>query len=244
MNGFSQKFVAHSLGLCIAGTLHAQAQGTFQNLGFELATLTNVSPGQIAFVPFNNAFPGWTGYWGTNPAPLAIYNGVSIGSVQISLIGRSSPEYSNNVIVGNYSAALSAGSYENDPIYQPAAIAQVGTIPATAQSLRFRAQPLLGNIGNLAVTLDGQAIPFYALGTGPNYVSYGADISAFAGLTRELRFSEHPISGPTPTVFLDVIAFSDSPIPEPGPCGLFVFGALLVGCRLLRKQSGVAPVLE
>ena len=41
----------------------------------------------------------------------------------------------------------------------------------------------------LSITFQGQQIPQYVLGSTSTYTIYGADISAFAGQTGELRFS-------------------------------------------------------
>jgi len=215
----------------------SSAQGTFQNLGFELATLTNVSPGQIGPVPFTDAFPGWIGYWGTNPASLAGYNGVGLGSALASIISRSSPEYSNNVIVGNYTAALKAGTYGSDLPYLPTAIAQTGAVPVTARSLRFSAQSLYGNVSQLAVSLDGQTITYIPLSSGPNYTTYGADITPFAGMTAELRFAEQPVPITFGAVFLDRIQFSDVAIPEPRVWVLIFCGGAMFGLRCWRRRT-------
>jgi hypothetical protein len=49
---------AGSLALFLHAVLSVQAQGTFQNLGFESATVTGV-PG--TFLSISQAFPSWTG---------------------------------------------------------------------------------------------------------------------------------------------------------------------------------------
>src|SRR5581483_341096 len=215
-------------------------QGTLQNLNFESANgLPNLGPAQTAFVPFGNALPGWTGYvGGTNQATQALYNSISAGGALISLIGRSSGSYSNAVIAGNYTATLDAGEFTDMNgvnYFAPAAIAQAGTVPATAQSLRFAAA---GNVaGALAVTFNGQNVNFYPLSAGANYEIYGADISAFAGQTGELRFTENSIvSNPFAIATLDNIIFSTSSIPEPGTCGLILCGAVVFGVNRWRKR--------
>src|SRR5437879_4471805 len=52
----------------------ASAQGTFQNLDFELATLVPIAGDPYARVQFVPAFPGWRGYVGTNLESAALYN--------------------------------------------------------------------------------------------------------------------------------------------------------------------------
>src|SRR6266478_5350034 len=68
----------------------ASAQGNFQNLGFESASLAGYPYGSV---PFAAAFPGWTGYVGTNQQTAALYNNVFLDSSGISIIdhGWSSP---------------------------------------------------------------------------------------------------------------------------------------------------------
>jgi hypothetical protein len=71
------------------------------------------------------------------------------------------------------------------------------------------------------------------------YTLYGADVTAFAGLTAELRFTALPRPSPPiiSTLFVDSIVFSNQPIPEPSVFGLFAFGVLLLGWRLVRKSK-------
>lgn len=222
--------------------LNARGQGTFQNLNFEAANnLPNLSPGETAFVSMSNALPGWTGYIaGTNQTAQAIYNSISAGAALITLIGHSSA-VSNDVIAGNYTATIDAG--EVGPSAVSAAIAQTGSVSLTAQSLRFDAS---GNVvGYMAVTFDGQNIPFYRLSAGPNYEVYGGDISGFAGQTGELRFTENPTaSNPFATAFLDNIVFSTTPVPEPTACALVLCGAGVFGVTRWRRFASLGFLLR
>jgi hypothetical protein len=65
-------------------------------------------------------------------------------------------------------------------------------VPASAQSISFRAQ---AGIGTLLLSLGGQNLPFTAVGTGPNYTLYGANIyganipAGLAGQLEQLEFS-------------------------------------------------------
>jgi hypothetical protein len=80
-------------------------------------------------------------------------------------------------------------------------------------------------------------MPFIALSNGPNYVAYGADLTAYAGLTGELRFTEHPFSSPAfPITYLDSILLSDQAIPEPSTFCFTGMGLSLLGWQLLRRQ--------
>ncbi len=58
----------------------------------------------------------------------------------------------------------------------------------------------------------------------------GVDISAFAGLQRELRFQTG-----LGINYLDAITFSSQVIPEPSVLELFGLGALCLGWRQRRK---------
>src|ERR1041384_1479265 len=97
-----------------SASMMAQAQGTFQNLGFESANVPTLPPDQTAYVPFTNALPYWAGAIGTNLPSMSgsvLYNGGSIGSALISLISRGTAFYSNDVIAGTYTVGLFAGTY-------------------------------------------------------------------------------------------------------------------------------------
>jgi hypothetical protein len=209
----------------VCAPLTGYAQGTFQNLGFESASIP-ANPG--VSIPFTNAFPGWVGFLGPYQATDAGYNGISLGFAELSIIDRGSQSYSNNVIAGNYTAALSAGFAGTGFVFT--AISQTGLVPASAQTLLFSAS---GVVSDMALTLNGQTVPFFPLATGPNYLTYGGNISMFAGQPEELRFTEQPISSPNSTVFLDSIQFSDQPVPEPTPASLLgLLGSLLLFRRL------------
>src|SRR5678816_4063715 len=50
------------------------SQGTFENFGFESASLVPIPGDPYQRVQFNAALPGWTGYAGTNPQNAVLYN--------------------------------------------------------------------------------------------------------------------------------------------------------------------------
>lgn len=221
-------------GLTLAFSLAAHGQGTFQNLGFEAA---HDLPAQNGFVPASIAMPGWTVILGTNQFPDVFCTGVSAGSALVSLIGRNTSGWSNSVISGNYTAVLAAGvdlSYPHDSLFS-AAISQTSLVPVSSQSLRFR----LGSnslVSNFLVTFNGQTVPFFPLATGPNYTTYGGDISAFAATTGELRFTERPISRFFTVAYLDGIQFSPEAIPEPPAFRLISFLALGFCIQRFRRR--------
>jgi sorbitol-specific phosphotransferase system component IIC len=80
------------------------AKGGFQDLNFEEANPVSVgSPYPPAYVTTVSAFPGWQAYYGTTPTSIVVYNGISLGATEISLVGPAAESY---VIDGTYSALL------------------------------------------------------------------------------------------------------------------------------------------
>lgn len=201
-----------------------QAQGTFRNLDFESAQVSGYAPG---FIPITNALPGWTGYIVYNEAlefeyDQVIYNSVSLGAAAITLQG---PGSSLPILRGSYTVFLQPQFGRGFPV---PAIAQSGTIPASAQSLRFYA--LGGAVyPPTFLTFAGQQIPVSVLNTTPNYSIYGGDVTAFANQSGELRF--------TGGGYLDNIFFSSQPIPEPSALALFGLGALICCYRANRLKQ-------
>jgi hypothetical protein len=219
------------LAIVVGFSLHLplHAQGTFQNLAFEASTVPPLANGQSGgSVLMSAAFPNWTGYWGTNVAPSAFHNDLSIGGVSISILGPS-----NSVILeGNFTATLQAGGlFSSLPVY-PASLAQTGTLPSGIHSIMFYSA-----FTRPEITFNGQVIPiglvgFGVSGTGTAYEILGGDISAFAGQNGELRFTSYASQGQFGSLtYLDNIFFSNQPIPEPSVFGLLGFVALLLGLR-------------
>ena len=216
----------------------AHAQGTFVNRNFESANLVNPpAPAFPTLVAFNDAFPGWTGYAGTNQLTQAWNNGVSGGAALITLVTPNTATgggyfgSSNSVISGTFTAVLAAGIGSSGAV--SVSLAQNGLFPADAQSLLFSLGDL-SVINDLSISFNGQQLPFYVLSGGPNYNVYGADISAFAGQSGELRFTANPFTTPFSKAYLDDIFFSNQPIPEPSALSLLAAGALLLCWRLRR----------
>ena len=221
--------VAALTAVCLATCVYAQ--GTFQNLGFEAANVPVLPAGQPAFINVTDALPGWTAYIGTNQATQVAYNGVSLGGAVVGLVDLHTSFFSNNVIAGNFTANLYPGYYPPDAADDSAAIAQTGLIPGAARSLLFDAND---HISQLVVTFNGQNLPFFLLSTSSNFQTYGADISGFAGVSGELRFTQQPIFAEFPIVWLDNIRFSS--IPEPCTVSFLALGALLLGGRVLGRR--------
>jgi len=206
--------VGHALLLGAAGTL---AQGTFQNLAFESATiiLDPSSPYYPYAANAANALPGWS-VGGTVGYPDILYNSVSLGAPAIS-IHDAHDSIGFPPIQGNYSVYLQG--YDSTT-----GIAQTGRIPTDARSLTFWSV-----FTHVQVTFAGEVIPYAPVGSGPNYTIYGGDITALAGRTGELVFSGR-------CGYLDNIQFLNQSIPEPGVATLFGLGALLLGWRALRRR--------
>jgi len=235
------------LGLCLLSISPlANAQGTFQNLGFESATIVPIPGDPYGRVQFAPAFPGWTGALGGIPQGGALYNSVFLDSAAISILDQGWNSVSNNfpqtrggLITGSFTPVLIAGL--GDPMQQPAdaTLSQTALVPADAQSLRFRAYlDFVGVSGSFTVRLGGQTLPVAPLLTTTKYTTYGADIHQWAGQVAELAFTavaQQPHLGDT-YFYLDTIAFSNQPIPEPSVFSLTILGTLLLGWQVLNRR--------
>jgi hypothetical protein len=212
------------------GTHVACAQGTFQNLDFEQAAIVPTGPGIFPLVEAAPALPHWTAYLGSTPLSIIVYNSISIGSPMVSIHDVMSPVVST--IQGSYSVALQH-SVGGTPT--TAAIGQTGSLPADAMSLVFSASPIssLTSLEQLQVTFAGNPISIFELGSTPGYSLVGADISAYAGLTGELRFTALPTCG---AFVLDRIQFSAQPVPEPSTCALLGLGASALAVHSWRRK--------
>ena len=63
---------------------HTLAQGAFANLDFGSAVIVPAEGQFPSAIQFEPAFPGWTGYVGTNLETVVNYNNVSGGDVTLS----------------------------------------------------------------------------------------------------------------------------------------------------------------
>jgi hypothetical protein len=209
--------------------LSANAQGTFQNLDFELAnpgqTVESPNGYPVGFnVPVANALPYWNVDYGGVQQSTVNFNSPGLGSTLVTLVGEGWP-----AIDGNYSVLLQGGQTAS-----AASISQTATIPPGMQSLYFEAQP---GGGALDVLIGTQTIPFTAVGSGANYTLYGANISAWAGDTEQLTFSAlEDVSGPN-NWELDDISFSPTATPEPNTLALIIMGGAAFAARQWRKRG-------
>ena len=198
----------------------ASAQGTFQNLDFESATIVPVPGDPNGLVEWGAAMPHWTGYIGGNTVDRLVHNGIALSLASMGIFGPDFPTPGN--FQGHYFVQLKPGL---DPGGSGqtvgTTIAQNGTVPNVAASIQFYAKAAA-----YLVTFAGHEIPTTLLGgSSSTYFVYGGDISSYAGQMGELRFFG--------TGYLDNIQFSDQPIPEPGLFSLLTLGTLLLGWRVL-----------
>lgn len=235
------KLVFLSFLICVSPWF-ARAQGTFQNLGFEAATLIPIPGDLYGSVEFGSAFPGWTCTVGGQPWNSVLFNNTFLDSSGISIIDSNGQVFASGtnvrVIAGRYSAVLQAGWLLGSPGW-PAdvTLSQSSLVPVSAESLRFRAYTKL--VSPFVVSLGGQQLPLVILDTSPGYTVYGANIHAWQGQHAGLDFT---ISAQRPHidnsyVLLDAIQFSTQPIPEPA-VGTFLGVTALVFTRRLFQRQG------
>jgi len=212
------------LYLSCATTLCAQV---FQNLDFESANVSNLPSGQFEFVSVTNGLPGWSAYIGTNQLSQVGHNAITLGAANVGILGPQYP-FDTQPLQGAYTAILQPGAFDGQGL--PASIAQTGLIPAWAKSMQFLA--FLGYTNDLVVTIGGQSTPVVPLGSG----SFGCDVSAFEGLTEELRFTITDADG-NDLNLLDAITFSMESIPEPSSLLLTALGGVSLIVFLRRRRT-------
>ena len=208
----------------------------FVNLDFNSANIPNgTSP--ATFVPIGDAIPGWTGYLGNTQVTDVLYDSLAIGSVNISILDANSPAH---IPGNNYTVVLEAGNGGGNGglANTTASIAQTGLIPATVESIEFTASFPNGGAG-WQITINGQLIPVSQIGTvGSYYGVYAGNVSAYAGHVDQLEFTSlYGPAGAADNLYLDNLAFSASPVPEPNSLGLFALGGMFVAWLHWRKPS-------
>ncbi len=224
---------AKPIRFCLAtilASVSAQAQGTFQNLNFESASVA-ASGAELYpnFVPISSALPGWTAYLGAAQVTQVGYNAPANSTASITLIGPTwngsdTSTFGVGIIGGNYSLDLQTGANSQGLIN--VSVAQNGTVPASAESLQFEASETTP----LTVTFNGNLLSPVVLSSGVSadgvpYNLYGASISAWAGQTGVMEFTADQVD--ENYVVLDDITFSTQVVPEPSPLALTGIGALV-----------------
>jgi hypothetical protein len=210
----------------------------FQNLDFESPILPLLPEPNDPYgrVPVGNALPGWTAFVGTDVESLALYNSSFLSSAGFSLLGpgpwlNDPITIPSNLIAGSYSALVKSGDplgHPGQPGPAPASLAQTGLVPADTRWLFLS----IDTRNSFSVSLGGQPLNLEATRQAPNYTVYGADITAFAGQTAELRITPEPTPANYGYLWFDSIEFS--PVPEPGTVTLLVLGGLALVCQVRR----------
>ena len=220
--------------LLLLSALAARGQGTFQNLGFENTTLTGFLVNPLnGYYATNAAMPGWN--WSPystfgigDPYTTVAFNNAALSSAAVTLHGTSSPIAP--AIGGSYSVFLQGGS----GIYghTGASIFQTSSIPVGSRSILFSGRP------SLQLSFNGQMLTPFALSNAATYTFWGADISAYAGQSGELRFTV-PLGSES---ILDDIQFSPTSVPEPSTAVLFGLGVLILFGAMKRQHKQTAAL--
>jgi len=205
----------------------AFGQTDFRNLAFEAARVQDLPPDSIGeVVTRSQALPGWLAMVGSNADPSINHNFMFHGTAGISIFGPQSPMTAPE---GDYFVLLQAGHEPMAPpgVLADASISQVGTVPSLAQSIQFLSTPVLFGV---EVSFGGQSLPLSLISLESGWARWGADVSAFAGQSAELRFSTLTTpSQPGGWFALDDIRFSPLPVPEPSTWGLLVLAIAGLG---------------
>jgi len=215
------------------------AQG-FINLNFEAATLSPTAGPQNwpNLVPISQGLPGWTAYLGSVQQSGVGQNTYANSVATVDILGpgfgtQPGPYGNFGVIDRNYTALLQGGITPDSPQadYVSASIAQVGTIPATAQSLQFDADPSGGSfsVSFAGNTLTPELLSIDTTPSGLVYGLFGVNVAPYANQTGQLEFSTTDYS----SLLLDDITFSTTPVPTPEPniLGLTAIGGLVFCAR-------------
>jgi hypothetical protein len=223
------------LMMALCGQPFCGSSAAFQNLGFDNANTNNVTCFNFPFLPpichgpSDELLPGWQLFNGNVEFPFIGFNSQPSG-LGVASIYAFRP---NSEIIGLYSLGLFPGNDLMTQLYIPQILVQVGDVPAEAKSIRFFnfGSPFELRVNNNIVPLSNTFPPDPSL-PGANVAG---DISAYAGMTVELKFITIKI--PLQSVNeIDSIGFSTESVPEPGASLLLGAGLLvIIGTKWLRR---------
>lgn len=204
------------------------------NLDFESAHIQPEDP--LGFAPVSTALPGWSAYIGTREITEVLYDNESLGSTAVGLLGTF--HGGTLVLEGGFTLLMQAGVDSMIGGSADASIAQSGLVPEDALSIQMKVLPI-GPVhdGEFSVSLGGSSIDMIPIMEHSEYTLYGGDVSAWSGLSTELRITG--ISDPEfglRNMLFDTIVFSSQPIPEPRTWAFLSLGTLLLGWRMRRAK--------
>ncbi len=192
----------------------------FRDLDFESPIVAGLTGSTVKTA---YAVPGWTVRLGEQVQVNMYYNNQTLDAACASLFSQGGPP-----VIGKYTFLMKAGligGFPPDVVFGEASLSQVGDVPMSARSLQFSA--LINDRDQFDVSLGGHLEPVLELASG----LWGVDVTAYAGMTLELRFRMNPdpvYPGDGLAVVLDNIHFSPDPIssvPEPSAWALAGVGA-------------------
>lgn len=240
-------------GVCLLSLSSMTAcMADFQNLGFEAGPVYFPTINAY-YLTYPDVLPYWTVRFGSTVQAGASCNIFTLDSPAVALMSQGGVLGPNYVISGSRSVFLQSTAYSGDPSSAVnVSISQVGTIPAGTRSLVFDARnPWYGPFGNgfpippgpFNVTLNGAILPLIELTTdGGANITFGADVSAWAGQTAELSIGV--LASPAPALSswegwaaVDSIRFSSVSVPEPTALSLLGLGLFGLFIRYWRRQG-------
>jgi hypothetical protein len=217
--------------LTALGALSANALADpFNNLDFEDSPYPADAPYSLS-APTMDLFPYWTVRYANSVQTNGSLNTYLLAGPATALLTSAS----NPLILQGQKTA-----YFQSWFNVPVSFAQVGDVPAGARSVRFVARNIgYGSRpeppGPFELSMDGQPLQVVTVAqTGGDFV-FGADVTAWAGATTELRIGLPAFGVSTQPGFahFDAITFSELPVPEPG-AGLI---SLIAASLLIRPKQ-------
>lgn len=218
------------IGRLIAALFFSAASAStfaFTNLDFEGAHPIE-DPGQIQFLDWSISAPGWSHSSGPDTEHV-FYGAPHVGNTQWYLLASATSGF--GALAGNYSMSFSSGwgNMQGTVDWTQAYLAQTDLVPADAHYIE-----LLATGSPFEVSIGGNAIGLTWLGGN----LYRGDISAYAGLTRELRITNlADMQGIALTI--DNVAFA-----VPLPAGFGLYSASIAALALLQRRKRTRNALH